>query len=375
MLALFSLVLLADWSTIIWKIWPVHPWTAPFLVVFVIFMSFGVVNVMIGIVVDSTNKASAKAEMEDRDKQMKQKLEKIQELASLMDQLDQDHNGELSCSEIADALHCDEFANLLAELNLPMGITSTDLVFLLAGDSQTSLSRTRFIDGIYRLLNQDAVQQDILIQLSLNQIKDIIRYVKEDVTSSMETGFQSIQDQLTKLTWQVCYASPRADLRCESVFTQKDSACVSLPEKTHTKLETNLHVDRSQGPGPESPHAVMMQCADDIQQGRDVKKDKKRAKKASKVSRAKPEKESARSDCKSVFTDSGHQRVLDKAITLYPEDGCLGVCNDFVVQVEDPGLQIANEHGQLSLSENLDCKKQRASRKSGRCSIDGFSGQ
>merc|ERR1719401_2677252 len=64
MLTLMNVALLAEWSEIIRPMMEHQPYLIPFLMIFAIVSTFGMINIMVGIIVDGT--AEAHKEMDQR---------------------------------------------------------------------------------------------------------------------------------------------------------------------------------------------------------------------------------------------------------------------------------------------------------------------
>lgn len=336
MLALFSIVLLADWANIIWPVAENQPWMVLFFVIFVIFTSFGVVNVIIGIIVESTTQASVRFAEEDENARMKKKLQRLMELEEVVDQLDVNVDGTLSDTEMASTIQCEEFSRFVCDLHLPAGFTVADLITIIAGDSSTSLSRNMFVDGMYSLLNRDALQQGLVIQLALAQVKDLIQQVHEDVATQVQSGFQQMYQHLAAMDQQVDFEIPRADCSYRCLSTMKPS---QRARSTNTKSVS-----------PQSEHVSMRKTHGDRHQGQ-VAKETSRHVRASVSAASKEGRGNSQMDPESVLGQLGRNRVFDGANTFGHAEPCLIGRQDN--EVNEQCLHIAAEHGPIPVCRHL----------------------
>jgi len=196
MLTLFSMALLTEWGNIVWPVWKSQPWVVPLFVFFVMLTSLGIVNIIIGIIVEQTTEASRWFREHDHEMRMQERIQKVKVLSEVLYKLDLDSTVRLSRHEVLAAITNAEFDRLTRELNLPKGLTAHDLSVLIAGDSSSSLSKEQFIDGMYRLLNNNGTQSAIMTQLLMGKVQDTIHLVHQDLVGRMQVGFEQLQDQI-----------------------------------------------------------------------------------------------------------------------------------------------------------------------------------
>lgn len=243
MLALFNVVLLDGWGVLIWEIASSKPFLVPLFMLFVLFTSCGVINVIIGIIVDSTMTASRNFELQNRELRTTRKLKRVQELAQVMKLIDVDDSHYLSQAEILSAVEHPEFTELLFELELPKGFTAVDLFRILDTDFRSSVSQAQFVNGMYNILNNDASQHYIMMQLSMAQIKEMIQGVRDELQHTMRIGFQEVLSQLTERV-QIPSVTSRADEQCQDthLLAPKDLGDLSLVDQLSFRIPGNVFV-------------------------------------------------------------------------------------------------------------------------------------
>lgn len=196
MLSLFNIVMLDEWGQIIRPVARSKPWLVPFFVLFVIFTSCGVVNVMIGIIVESINAAAARCEEQNHALRNKMKMQKVDDLARLMAQLDSDGNGVLSRTEFVRAIQSVLGDEVMSELHLPKGFSIGQLFQYLDVDNQEEVTKQQFIDGMCHLISNDVAHHSIMVQLSLAQVKKMLREVHSDLKHSMQEMLQQAVNEI-----------------------------------------------------------------------------------------------------------------------------------------------------------------------------------
>merc|ERR1740133_906967 len=87
MLSLFNMVLLTEWSQVIRPIFDNQPGCIPVFVVFVIFTTFGLLNVIIGVIVERTNEASSRIREGDIAKHKARQMKVVEQLSEVMFEL------------------------------------------------------------------------------------------------------------------------------------------------------------------------------------------------------------------------------------------------------------------------------------------------
>lgn len=170
-----------------------------FFVFFIVFMSFGVLNVIIGVIVDSTNEAAKAMEREDVEKIKKEKLKVLLKIREMVFALDEDESGSISEEEIVAGWHDPRFKELLMEVNLPKGFSPEEMLCLLDTDGDGELTFDEFITSFYRVIASDPFQQSCCMHTSLNEVKRDVKNLKIKDEAN-QSNVKSIMEQLSKAT-------------------------------------------------------------------------------------------------------------------------------------------------------------------------------
>jgi len=194
MLSLFNMALLTDWSNIIWPVYEMYPAVTLALILFVVVTSLGVLNVIIGLIVERTNAAAEKMSMEDRELERRTQLDAVGELTKMMRELDANHDGWLSLDEMGSAVDNIKFTDLMKQINLPLGFGLRDLYLMLDTDMNSKVTRKEFVDGMYRIVHCNEFQRTCLSHLSIAQVKRQIKQAHKETMHEMHRLRQEQQD-------------------------------------------------------------------------------------------------------------------------------------------------------------------------------------
>lgn len=181
MYTLFNIILLAEFETVGRPVFEYQPFMVIFFLIFIVYTTFGVLNVIIGVIVDNTMVAQNAIEQEDYAKIRTQRLGLLKEIRDLVFALDSDENGVICIHEIRQGWKNDKFLDLLKEVNLPNGWSPEEFMHLLDWNGSGSLEFEEFLTCFYRLMTNDGFQQNCVMYASLNQVKNMVYILEENV--------------------------------------------------------------------------------------------------------------------------------------------------------------------------------------------------
>jgi len=182
MYTLFSLITLSEWSTVSRPISEKQPFVVPVLVLFTIVTAFGVMNVVIGVMVEHALDAANKfARAQDHQNKIEQ-MYKVQSIRNVMEEIDKDGDGCISKEELEQAIedHKD-LANLLLCVDLPHNCTIDEVFKLIDEDGDENISPDEFHAEMYRLVFCTDFQRMCLLQISLNRVKHMLLDVQSEL--------------------------------------------------------------------------------------------------------------------------------------------------------------------------------------------------
>eukprot|EP00746_Dinoflagellata_sp_MGD_P001251 gnl/MRDRNA2_/MRDRNA2_102345_c0_seq1.p1 gnl/MRDRNA2_/MRDRNA2_102345_c0~~gnl/MRDRNA2_/MRDRNA2_102345_c0_seq1.p1 ORF type:complete len:502 (+),score=97.84 gnl/MRDRNA2_/MRDRNA2_102345_c0_seq1:88-1593(+) len=209
MYTLFNICILAEFTEIGRPTLERNPAMLFFFVCFIVFTTFGVLNVIIGVIVDNTMEAAKSMEQDLETQERNEKLKLLLRIRDMVFALDKDESGSISIEEVEEGWEDPNFQELLGDIDLPKGWTAAELMCLLDADGDGELTFDEFMRSFYRLIASNSFQMNCCMHAALNEVKrgvlsieDGLGQVKakqEEDTRSIMVQLKSISDRLTSI--------------------------------------------------------------------------------------------------------------------------------------------------------------------------------
>merc|ERR1711977_463715 len=106
-----------------------------FFAFFIIFTTFGVMNVIIGVIVDNTMKAARAMQEDDMKKERVKKLRNLEMIRQAVFNMDEDANGVIDLEELEKGFKMQEVQDALKLASLPKAFNHEELMNLLDHDA------------------------------------------------------------------------------------------------------------------------------------------------------------------------------------------------------------------------------------------------
>jgi voltage-gated sodium channel len=185
MYTLFNLVMLTEVDVVGRPLYERQPFMLLFFVLFAIFTSLGVLNVIIGIIVENTMDCAKKMEQDAQDSLKASRLKLLSKILNLVMELDTDKNDEVTIRELEAGWGSDKFKELIERINLPNGWAPLDFMHLLDHNGDGTLASGEFMKVFYQLLTDDQFQQMCILHGSVNQVKGMILTLGADLAKQI----------------------------------------------------------------------------------------------------------------------------------------------------------------------------------------------
>jgi voltage-gated sodium channel len=192
MYTLFNVVIMAEWSEIGRPAVERKPSMILFFILFIVFTTFGILNVIIGVIVDNTMEAAKSREEENKEQEQLKKLELLTQIRDMVFSLDTDGSGSIAIEELREGWNQPLLQNLLENVNLPKAFSPQELLHLMDNNSDEELSYSEFMKSFYRLITGDHFQQNCCMHASLNSIKVSMKGLQGSV-SGMSSRLESLE--------------------------------------------------------------------------------------------------------------------------------------------------------------------------------------
>jgi len=265
MFSLLSVCLLAEWSDIGRPVLEFQPVLFPFFVFFVVFSALGILNVIIGVIVENTAAATSAVRKEHLEGQRLDRLEQVKSLRHILFESDANGDNRIDQAEMADAMESNaRFRDIIESMDLPYGFEPQDLLSLIDEDASGSVNEKEFIEGLFRMIDCNDSQQLCLLKVSINQIKAAIRSArvatKEQIQSSNKQVLQEIAALREQLNTQMHSQSQTpacnvGDLPSKGMIT-KEAPLGSISKEVGAPEEKAAHFH---GPAQSSKCTLDMQ--------------------------------------------------------------------------------------------------------------------
>mmetsp|Transcript_964 Transcript_964/g.1554 ORF Transcript_964/g.1554 Transcript_964/m.1554 type:complete len:685 (+) Transcript_964:34-2088(+) len=181
MLTLFNICLIDSWGAIIWPQMLYNPWMVIPLVVFMSVTCFGLMNALIGVIVERTTAAQQSMSSMQEEAVREMKMYMVAQLLEAIDDSDEDRSGTINLQEFREVQRKPHAAEIFAALNLPPGFEAKDLFSLLDSDGNGQLDRYEFLLGICRLIWCDEFQSQCLQNHAISLVREDIRSLQATV--------------------------------------------------------------------------------------------------------------------------------------------------------------------------------------------------
>jgi len=145
MLSLLQIMTLDSWcDDIVRHVIYRQPLMGAFFVVFIVLMAFGLINIVVGIIVENTLAAAQVADAENEENEQESKTKAIAELQTLLTLSDTDRSGELSKRELEAATQSKTVLKLFRSLDIEID-EAVELFRLIDSEQRGKVSLNRFI--------------------------------------------------------------------------------------------------------------------------------------------------------------------------------------------------------------------------------------
>jgi hypothetical protein len=222
-----------DWSVMVTPLYEVHSFYVLLFVVYIFFMTLGVLNVVVGHFVDNAARASAKDRESVVKNELRQEKEYLLKIQSIFRDADKDHDGQLSWTEFEEYLSNGTAAAYFSTTGLDANIART-LFLLLDVDDTDKVGIEEFIGGCMRL-------KGAARSLDVN----MLLYETEKMCYKLTEFMQETTDTLDKLaSASTAVAGRRKGGPCSPRNDDCDTGCAS-PLQSGVISDTHSDMSRT----------------------------------------------------------------------------------------------------------------------------------
>lgn len=178
MLTLFSMAVVSDWDHIVRFVYQKQPVFCIFFIFFTIFMTLGIMNVIVGIVVDQVFAVHKDAVRYDDEKERTKYGRQLQQIVDVYLETSSERDKlitEKCMTEIA------EIIEIVGGIDLPSSYSYVDLFTLLDSTGTGKINQDMFVNGILNLMFSSDGQREIQTQLTVNSIRKDIYLMRKEI--------------------------------------------------------------------------------------------------------------------------------------------------------------------------------------------------
>jgi voltage-gated sodium channel len=184
MYTLFQVLTLENWADGIARhVMSQQPEMVLFFIPFLMFTSFGIMNLVIGVIVENTLSASRNNEEKIKKTQEKERTRVLQHLRDIFLIADEDGSGTLTLEEFEQALKKPDVENRLKLIELETK-NAMELFYILDHDGSKELSVDEFIGGCVRLKGTAKSKDLLAVQISVETLSKRLDSLEDKLEAS-----------------------------------------------------------------------------------------------------------------------------------------------------------------------------------------------
>eukprot|EP00746_Dinoflagellata_sp_MGD_P030524 gnl/MRDRNA2_/MRDRNA2_172412_c0_seq1.p1 gnl/MRDRNA2_/MRDRNA2_172412_c0~~gnl/MRDRNA2_/MRDRNA2_172412_c0_seq1.p1 ORF type:complete len:762 (+),score=179.94 gnl/MRDRNA2_/MRDRNA2_172412_c0_seq1:102-2387(+) len=194
---LFCITIMAEWDAIGRAIFEYQPSMIVVFIVFIIIMTFGILNVFVGVIVEGTMKVFNELEDEKEKENRSEKFSLLQHIKDKVFELDADGSGVVTLDEMKDSMHV--VAELLDDIRLPHSFGVKRVMDLLDEDGDGMLTPDEFVRGCFELIYNGPFQNHCVVVSKCNALHRDAMLIKNSLDGIMRQEFQRIDERLDEI--------------------------------------------------------------------------------------------------------------------------------------------------------------------------------
>jgi len=210
---LFSIAILAEWPGIGWPVFEVQPLMIILFIVFIVVITFGIMNAFIGIIVDAATASISELTADQQKVEVDKKREVLCKIKRKVFQLDSDQSGTLSFAELANGLDV-----IHEDLDLPASFGAQRVLDLLDLDGHGEITCDTFEKVFADIIDPKPLHKFCMIIAGIHGNKREIK----DLHSKIDT----LVDKMQAMDMQLKYAASGAQGFSQSLDAQ-NKECAS----------------------------------------------------------------------------------------------------------------------------------------------------
>jgi len=217
MLTLFSVLIISEWDSVVRPLYEVQPVLVPFFVAYTVFVTFGMMNVVVGILVETVQGVQQAHRDKALNAQKRSQCELFQQMVSQLQKAsgyDKDLDDSAGITEtefLKFASERQEFLEVYKSIDFPHQFSAEDLYLMLDESGDSLVTPGEFITGMFRLVHGTDFQRACMLQCSFHRFKKVLTEEQLDLTVKVdELVIEVEKDRKVRLAKQAAAAAVAA---------------------------------------------------------------------------------------------------------------------------------------------------------------------
>lgn len=184
-----------------------------------------------------------------------EKMQQLQKMRNLMFSWDTDQSGSITLAEAEEGWDRGELQEILEDIQLPVGFTAEEFMYLLDRDGCKELTFVEFLTNFYRLLTGDSFQMNCCLHSSLNEVKTVVKDLQRDHMVNMQRQITHLRKEMKEEIAEVKQQNEETKQIMLSIAAglQNSGVEISCPGINFSSEQSSKSPgDRTQSPLPSS---------------------------------------------------------------------------------------------------------------------------
>lgn len=214
MFSLFTLSIVADWTDIVTPVVREHWWSPFFFVAFIICATFGIMNLIIGVITERTAQVQQSYRHLEMLRADGRRMDSIKELADIMFKECESHGDEDEATITRERMqefskseeYGEQIKELVASVSLPAGYEIHDCHAMFDRDASGTITEEEFVQGMGRLIFSNDFQRGCIVQSSIADVLLEMKAIETHIFNRMDKMEEKFMAGFTRNGQQDAFA-------------------------------------------------------------------------------------------------------------------------------------------------------------------------
>lgn len=228
---MFTLCIVADWTDVVTPVIEQHWWASIFFVTFAFIATFGILNLIIGVITERTNFVQRDHAKWVTHKKKESMIRSIADIADIIFSERKDQDADTITKEemieiVNSEEHGEKIQQLLETVELPIGYEVTDCHTMFDRDVSGTITEEEFSLGMGRLILSTDFQRSFIIQNSIADVMAKVAEVEVNTQIKIHQYFAELREDLRLKPSR--YEDEAEELQARSVSIQASKSVRSV---------------------------------------------------------------------------------------------------------------------------------------------------